>query len=303
MATTWTALLDPTPEELDEKAPVELHDAALKLLAARPQHTTGPRPGLLAHREYIFGVFVVPVAKREENVVVYQELDILLTHDAVLTVCKTPPGGEEPYDISRVREAVERDEEPGMIAFHIVDDIAERFLNLVDDLDSEIDELEESVERQPSDITRQRISQLRNDLLNIRRILAPTRDAVRAVVDDTVEAEVGPKIFAGRVEFGFDLVYQKLLRAWEGIELSRDLLAGVRDYLQAKVAQDQNDVVKKLTAVASLLLLPTFIVGVYGQNFDHMPELHWHYGYAYSWGLIVALTLVQLYYFRKNDWF
>jgi magnesium transporter len=61
-------------------------------------------------------------------------------------------------------------------------------------------------------------------------------------------------------------------------------------------------VTKRLTVVASIILFPTFIVGVYGQNFVHMPELHWHYGYAYSWGLIVASTLVQLWWFRRKRW-
>jgi magnesium transporter len=60
--------------------------------------------------------------------------------------------------------------------------------------------------------------------------------------------------------------------------------------------------VKKLAVVASLLLVPTFIVGVYGQNFDHMPELRWHYGYLYSWALIVALTIAQLVVFRWRRW-
>jgi magnesium transporter len=60
---------------------------------------------------------------------------------------------------------------------------------------------------------------------------------------------------------------------------------------------------KVLTVIASLVLLPTFIVGVYGQNFDHMPELHWRLGYAYSWGLIGLLTLVQLWWFRRKRWF
>ena len=60
----------------------------------------------------------------------------------------------------------------------------------------------------------------------------------------------------------------------------------MRDYHQAKIAQDQNEVVKRLTVIASLLLFPTFIVGVYGQNFDHMPELHWRLGYVFSWALI-----------------
>jgi magnesium transporter len=60
---------------------------------------------------------------------------------------------------------------------------------------------------------------------------------------------------------------------------------------------------KRLTVIAALVLIPTFIVGVYGQNFVNMPELHWHYGYAYSWGVIVAVTVVQLIWFRRKHWF
>lgn len=63
----------------------------------------------------------------------------------------------------------------------------------------------------------------------------------------------GPAVFTGKVELAFNLVYEKLMRALEGLELSRDLLASVRDYHQAKIAQDQNDVMKKLTAIASIL--------------------------------------------------
>jgi magnesium transporter len=94
-----------------------------------------------------------------------------------------------------------------------------------------------------------------------------------------------------------------LLRASDGLELSRDLLAGVRDYHQAKIANDQNEVMKRLTVIAGLVLVPTFIVGVYGQNFDNMPELLWSWGYyGWSWGLIVAVTIVQLWYFRRKKW-
>src|SRR5206468_6769864 len=97
------------------------------------------------------------------------------------------------------------------------------------------------------------------------------------------------------VEVAFNSAYDKLLRAFDGLELSRDLIASVRDYLQSKVANDQNEVMKKLTVIASVLLLPTFIVGLYGQNFKHhFPELGWQWGYAWSWGLIVVTTIAQL---------
>jgi magnesium transporter len=93
------------------------------------------------------------------------------------------------------------------------------------------------------------------------------------------------------------------LRALDGLELSRDLLASVRDYQQAKIANDQNEVMKRLTVIAALLLLPTFIVGLYGQNFVDIPELRWHWGYAYVWAVIVVTTALQLWWFRRKNWF
>jgi magnesium transporter len=217
-------------------------------------------------------------------------------------VSKTPPG-EQPFDPRPVKEACHPHDSPGMMLYRLVDDIAERYLDLIDDIDEEIDELEDGVETAPAEHTRERISSLRHDLLHIRRTLAPTRDAVRRVVDDVVEVEEGGEVFTHDVEVAFNSAYDKLLRAFDGLELSRDLIASVRDYLQAKVANDQNEVMKKLTVIASLLLLPTFIVGNYGQNFQHhFPELHWQFGYAFAWGLIVATTVVQLWFFRRNRW-
>src|ERR671932_745282 len=112
------------------------------------------------------------------------------------------------------------------------------------------------IEELPPAETRERISALRHDLLHIRRTLAPTRDAVRRVVDDVVEVEKGDEVF-------------------------------------------QNEVMKTLTVIASLLLLPTFIVGLYGQNFQHnFPEIHWRLGYVWSWAVIVVTTGLQLWFFR-----
>jgi magnesium transporter len=303
MAANWIDLLDPTPEELHEKAPCRLEEPALKLLNAEPQHADEPRPTLQSHGEYIFGAFLVAVVRHEEDDVFYQEIDLVLTHDAILTVRKSPPGGEPPYDPAAVREAMRPDDPPGMIAYRIVDDIAERYLDLVDDVDAEIDELEDKVETQPAATTRDRISELRHDLLRIRRTLAPMRDAVRRVVDDVVEVDEGEQeVFPRDVEVAFGSAYDKFLRALDGLELSRDLLASVRDFQQSKISIDQNEVTKRLTVIASLLLVPTFIVGVYGQNFVDIPELKWHLGYAFSWGLIIATTIAQLWFFRRKSW-
>jgi len=303
MAATWIDLLDPTADELRAKAPRELEEPAIERMLAPPQHEDEPRPTLVGHGDYVFGVFLVAVAVPDEDTVYYQEIDLVLTHETLLTVRKTPPEGRPACDVAAVQKAVKPDDSAGMLAYRLVDEIAERYLDLVDALDEEIDELEDKVETQTSELTRARVSTLRHDLLHIRRTLSPMRDAVRRVIDGSVEVEHGKEVFPHQVEVAFNAAYDKFLRASDGLDLARDLLAGVRDYSQAKIANDQNEVTKLLTVIASIVLLPTFIVGVYGQNFVHMPELRWHYGYAYSWGLIVGLTLVQLWFFRRKRWF
>jgi magnesium transporter len=301
MAANWVDLLDPTPDEVRAQAPRDLEETAFALLTAEPQHEDEPRPTLQGHGDYVFGVFLLAVAQPDQDNVYYQEIGVVVTCDSLLTVRKTPERGK-PYDPAPVRESVRDGDSGGMIVYRLLDDIAEHYLDLVDDVDAEIDELEDIVEAQSAELTRQRISSLRHDLLHIRRTLAPMRDAVRRIVMDAVEVEEGQDVFPQEVEVAFNAAYDKLLRAFDGLELSRDLLASVRDYAQAKVAQDQNEVMKRLTVVASLLLLPTFIVGLYGQNFTNIPELGWSWGYGYVWGVIVVTTLLQLWWFKRKNW-
>src|SRR5438093_495528 len=129
-----------------------------------------------------------------------------------------------------------------MNAYHLIDAMAERYLDLVDGLNDEIDELEDNVEVMEPEETRLRLSGLRHDLLHVRRTLGPMRDAVRGVIDNRVELDDGGPMLTREVELNFGAAYDKFLRAVDGLELSRDLVAGVRDYLQSKISNDQNEV-------------------------------------------------------------
>jgi magnesium transporter len=300
----WKDLLDPDAEEIRTAVSVDLHPRALAQLLDPPKHDDQPRPALETHGEYVFGVFLVPIIVSDEDRVFVQEVDLILTRDTALTIRKTPDTGDPPFEIDGIEKtcALEKHLEPGMIAYYVVDEVAERFLDLIDALNEEIDELEDQIEEWPTQRVRGRISELRHDTLKIRRVLQPTRDAIRHVVDDRIDLDDGG-LFPRDVELHFGDGYDKLLRAVDGLDLSRDLIAGVRDYHQSKIANDQNEVMKKLTVIASLLLLPTFIVGVYGQNFrHHFPELAWRFGYLWSWFLIAATTAGQLWFFRRKRW-
>jgi magnesium transporter len=297
----WVDLLDPTAAELEAHLPADIHSRAVEELLAPARHDDEPRPKLEAHGDYIFGVFLVAVAVPDDDLVYYQEVDLVLTGTAAVTVRKTPEQARPAYDLEDARAACRAGDPVGMVAYRILDDIAERFLDLVDALGDEIDELEDDVDSWEPNRIRRRISDLRHDMLHIRRTLAPTRDAVRQIVDGRIELSEG-EVFPREIELYLASAYDKLLRATDGLELARDLVAGVRDYHQSKIANEQNEVMKRLTVIASVLLLPTFIVGLYGQNFRKVPELHWGFGYEFSWALIVVTTIAQLAFYRWKKW-
>jgi magnesium transporter len=297
---TWIDLVDPTAVELHDALPEHVHATALQALLAPHEHNDEPRPRIESHGDYVLGILLLPIEVTNEDRLYYQEIDFVATPERLVTVSKTPPG-EKPFDPAPAKEACRKHEEVGMYVYHLVDEVAEGFLDVVDALDDEIDELEDDVaEGTPAEIGR-RLRGLRHDLQGVRRTLGPTRDGIRKIVDDRIELDEG-ELFPREVEIAFGSAFDKLLRASEGLEAARDSLAGIRDYLQGKISNDQNDVMKRLTVIASLLLLPTFIVGLYGQNFKHIPELGWGFGYWWSWGLIVGTTIGQLVFFRWKRW-
>jgi len=301
-AATWVDLLDPDEKTLHDALPEDIHESALELLLAPAEHADEPRPRLQGQGDYVFGILLVAVAVPEEDRVFYQEIDIVLTPDSVLTVRKTPEKGT-PFSLDRLKPSVKPGDSSGMIAYRIVDEVVEDYLDLIDAVNDEIEDLDDHIEDWPPERIRRRISDLRHDLLHIRRTLSPIRDAIREVVDDRVDVTAGT-CFPHEVEIAFGNAYDKALRASEGMDYSRDLLGSVRDYYLSKVANDQNEVMKRLTVVASLLLLPTFIVGLYGQNFFHIPEIRYFgaWGYLWAWAWIVGTTVLQVWYFRRKRW-
>jgi magnesium transporter len=299
----WIDLLDPTEDELRAALQRDVHARTLEQLLRPARQDDEPRPRLEGQDGYVFGVFLIPIAIRDEDRFFYQELDLVTDRERLVTVRKTPELGH-PFDPRPAQESVRSggDQRTGLMVYRLVDLIAEYFLDLVDALDDEIDELEDGIERWPASQVRVRISQLRHDLLHVRRTLGPTRDAIRKVVDRRVDTRQHGEVLPRDIELDFADVYDKLLRAIDRLDFSRDLLASARDYQQAKIANDQNEVTKVLAVIASVLLLPTFIVGLYGQNFKHIPELNWSFGYWWSWGLILVTTALQLAFFRWLGW-
>ena len=295
MAARWLDLLDPTREELRSALPPQVGPDVLEELAAE---TDGrPRPLLEAHAGYAFGVFVSILPDPEADRFVTRQIGVVATKDLLVTVRRTPPDGPA-WDPAPLRTAGEAP--VGLLVHRIVDDVAESYLDVVDAADAEIDELEDHIDDWSSSDVRRRLATLRHDLINTRRVVGATRSAVRCVVDRTLDLG-DDELFPEPVERRFADTYDTLFRAGEELDVARELLSSSRDYHQALIAENQNDVVKKLTVIASILLLPTFIVGFYGQNFvTAFNDAYWKVGVSAV--LIVGSTLLQLALYRWRRW-
>jgi Mg2+ and Co2+ transporter CorA len=293
----WIDLVDPTADDLLEAAPA-LDPEVVALLTAPTSDGRDVRPRLESRGTILFGLFLLPVPVHEPDRISYLELGLVATADTLVTVRRSSRAGH----LTDVGAAVPArpDVAVGSLIHGVIDDVAESYLDLVDALYLEIDDLEDHIDELPSPEMRRRLADLRHEMLHARKSVTATRAAVRRVIDGRIDLE-GDRLFPREIELAFADTYDTLVRATEELDVARDLLASVRDYLQSKISESQNEVVKTLTVIASLVLVPTLITGFYGQNFEgvfHRPL----WTLTTSVALIVSTTLLQLALFRWKRW-
>ena len=297
MSARWLDLVDPSRTEVESVLPSGVDPDVLEALATSAAGGRVPRPLIEDHGAYVFGV-LVPIVTLEETPT-HQEVCFVATADRLITVRKGTAHGAS-FDVGALHAADEAGHTVGMLVHRLVDDVVDTYLDLLDAVYAEIDALEDEIDELRPSSVRLRLSELRHRLLNRRRTVSATRAAIRRIIDGRID--VGdPELFPPPVERMFADTYDTLVRVTEELDVARDLLAGVRDHLQSKIAESQNEVGKKLTVIASLVLVPSLVVGFYGQNFaSEFERGYWTVGT--SMGLIVVSTLVQVALFRWRKW-
>jgi magnesium transporter len=136
----------------------------------------------------------------------------------------------------------------------------------------------------------------KRQLLELRRVIAPLRDVANALLRRDLD------IVSARTVPYFQDLYDHLVRLLENIDLYRDILAAALDANLAIASNSLNLIVKRLTALTVILMVPTLIAGVYGMNFDRMPELDWALGYPFALGLMLVAVIGAVAFFRWRDW-
>ncbi|HET9581615.1 MAG TPA: magnesium/cobalt transporter CorA [Gemmatimonadota bacterium] len=182
------------------------------------------------------------------------------------------------------------------LLYEILDHLIEHYFPVLENLEDEIDAIEVQLLGDCGPETLERILASKRRVQEIKRALAPHREVFTRIGRETF-----PMLAPQSAVFYRDL-FDSTVRLNETADSYRDLLTTLFDAYISVVSQRLNEVMKVLTVFATILLPLTFIVGVYGMNFDHMPELHWRYGYFGVWGVILAVAGGMLWSFRRRGW-
>jgi magnesium transporter len=289
----WVALADPTQEELAEmQEEFDLHELAVE--DARHGHQ---RPKI---EEYGDSLFVVlhTVEFTPTDEIKVGEIDIFVGRNYVLSVrSRTERGFKE------VRARAERDPEllkygSGYVLYALMDAVVDRYFPVLDAIESELERVEEHLFQEGAS-PRENIEALyyvKQQLTTLRHATGPAQEHTG-------------KLFGGRVPFAchglteyFRDVYDHLARINQAIDAARETTNTAIQVALAMVNMGHGEITKSLAAYAALVAVPTMIAGVYGMNFEHMPELHWRLGYPLSIAAMVGIDAVLFFRFRKAGW-
>jgi magnesium transporter len=288
----WIGLHEPNEQLLREvQEEFRLHD-----LAVEDAHRAHQRPKLEEYGDAIF--VVLRTAQRSaEGALAFGETHLFVGPGYVVSVRH---GASVPYvDVRNRCESAPHllKKGPGFVLYALMDFVVDNYFPIVDQLEEQLEHLEEDIfggnyRRE----TTERIYDMKRELLGLKRAVSPLIDICNRLTrfDSTlIDAESRPY---------FRDVYDHVVRINETVDNLRELLNGALEANLSLISVAQNEVTKKLASWAAILALPTMIFGMYGMNFDVMPELRWTFGYPVIMGTTLAACLGMFAYFKKTGW-
>lgn len=189
-----------------------------------------------------------------------------------------------------------RNKEADFLAYALVDTVVDNYFTILDQVELVIETLEEDLLLNPNKNIKNRIHHLKKELLKVRKSISPLREAIsRFAKSDSDFIDEKTTVFVR------DL-YDHTIQVMDTLEGYRDTLNGLQDLYLSEISFKMNQVMQVLTIITTIFVPLSFLAGLYGMNFDHMPELHWEKGYYMLLSLMIVIVVLSLWYFKRKDW-
>lgn len=183
------------------------------------------------------------------------------------------------------------------LAYAVIDLVVDQYFAVLEGYGDELEVMEEEVLDSPARSQMERVNRLKRDLLVIRRAAWPLRDALASLL------RTEPVYFTRAVKDYVRDAHDHAVQVVDAVETQRELVTGIHDLYLTTLNVRMNDVMKVLTIIATIFIPLTFLAGIYGMNFDHMPEYHWRWAYPALWLVMLGIAAGMIVYFRRRGWF
>jgi magnesium transporter len=288
----WADVSDPTSRDFEELAE-EFGFHHLSIEDCRTEHQ---RPKIEEYSGYYFIVLYEAQLAGPDDRLELRELNIFLGKNYLVTVHSRPIRAID--TAARLwREWMDKaDQGAGLIAYLLIDAIVDDYLPLLDLVSERMDDLEDSIFGEWRAEVIEEIFSVKKKLLYLRRSITPLRDVFNIMLRRE------QPIFPREIHVYFQDVFDHLIRVADTIDTLRDMLSSTMDAYLSVSGNRMNKIMKRLTSVATILMSVTLIAGIYGMNFDLMPELQWRYGYVFALLSMVVVGVALYWYLKKIEW-
>ncbi len=259
---------------------------------------THQRPKLEEHDDYLFVVLksLKPEAE-DEFVVINEQVSLLVFKNFIFTFKEKADSLLEP-----VRKRLEnsrgriRSAGPDYLMYAVLDTIIDLNFDIMDQLEETLVAVEDEIFSKPSPALLEQLHEIKLQVIKMRRFISPIRDLTAGLLRSESELiDPSTRIFLRDV-------HDHVLRIIESIETHRDILSSLLEIYLSSISSKLNEVMKVLTVFSSVFIPLTFITGIYGMNFESMPELKWPWGYPAVWGVFIITSGTLFLYFRRKGW-
>lgn len=257
---------------------------------------TNQRPKMELDPGYVFLVLKM-VRFDDQNQLIIEQVSFVLGKTFVLSFQESQGDVFQPIR-DRIRTSKGRIRKSGSdyLTYALVDAIVDHYFVVLEHFGEELEELQDRALEDPSPQTMEQIQHMKRQMITIRKSIWPLREVVNGLLrEETPLIQKSTKVFLRDV-------YDHAIQVIDTIETYRDILSSVTEIYISSMSNRMNEIMKVLTIFASIFIPLTFIAGIYGMNFQHMPELTWKWGYPLVWLSFGVITVSLLLFFRKRKW-
>ncbi len=258
---------------------------------------TVQRPKIEDYGDYLFIVLKM-LHSTEEGDFNSEQLSIILGPDYLFTFQEGIKGDAFDSVRDRIRSGKGKIRTMGAdyLAYALIDAIVDGYFSVLEGFGERIVDIEEELTLTPDQKALHKINAMKKEIIYLRKTVWPLREAISFLErGDSDLLHDATRIY-------FRDVYDHTVQVIDTVETYRDLLSGMLDLYLSSISNRTNEVMKFLTVIGTIFMPLTFLVGVYGMNFKHFPELEWKNGYFVLWGVMIAMALLMVAYFRKKRW-